>query len=571
MNPCGAARRLQRFACRRRIARSRVGIAASVALVATLLPATNATSADAQTTSPSGTAKVSVNFQKPQGALPRPEQFNQFTRRTLFPDQRASDVAYLKSQGVHGAVQRVWIDPMVCQLSTTSCTLTDDVNAYLKAASDSADSILAQMRVSDLVDPNRTALAAVYGTAAAGTGTMTPEQVQPIVKRILMAVKAKYPKLTYVEAMNEPDAPDSRKYMTPASVYPYYRAVERAVNDVNATLEPKVRLRVGGPAFFQFDETWFGKFLDDYAADTDPAKRLDFFSYHAYLEFADKTNLTNPEFYKDNPSQVAGQRAALVKMFRARHLDPKIPSFITESGMYPGPLFDDPSTGATEPCPPTQYEAGIPDCTTYYTTDYVRQSAGMASLQYWYGQEPDTTLFNWTTRQSSNSRKDEFVSRVPEGQQIPTDTLTPYGNLLVMQAKMKTTRVAATTDSLTNGIGVYALAAMDNTGASVMVWNYQGCGAAAVGDPCPNNRAYQATIDMNHLPANLTGHTVRERVFRIDQNTSNYYSTPATDPAHANLQQVDSKAIKPGSSYSESTDLEPNAVYLILLERQHSG
>jgi hypothetical protein len=455
---------------------------------------------------------------------------------------------------------------MVCQLSTTSCTLSNDVDLYLRTASGVADSVLAEIRVGDLVDPKRTALAAVYGAQAAGTGTLAPEQVKPIVKQILKTVKAKYPKLQYIEAMNEPDAPDARAYVTPASVYPYYRAVYQVVNEVNAELEPKIPLRVGGPAFFQFDTTWFAKFLDDYAADTDSTKRLDFFSYHAYLEFGDKAKLTNPKFYKDNPSQVVGQRAQLEDMLRARKLDTKIPTFLTESGMYPGPLFDDPTTGATQPCPMTQFEEGIPDCTSYYTTDYVRQAAGMASLQYWYTQEPNTTIFNWTTRQSSNPRKDEFVTRVPAGQTIPTKTLTPYGNLLMMQSKMKTAKVSATSDSLANGKGVYALAAKDGTGASLMVWNYQGCGAVSTGAPCLSNDQYQATIDMSHLPPKLTRGPVRERAFRIDQNTSNYYSTPATDPAHANLQQVDAKTVKLGADASETITLEPNAIYLILLE-----
>jgi hypothetical protein len=570
MDQRGAGRR-QVMSRRKRCARTGSAVTVSLALVATVLVAAQSGRADAQAATPAGTAKVSVDFQKTQGVLSRPEQYNNFTRRTLFPEQRPSDAAFLKSQGVHGATQRVWIDPMVCQLSTSSCTLADGVDTYMTAAGTAADSILAEMRVTDLADPTRSSLAAVYGTEAAGTGAMTPERAKPVIEEIVKTLKAKYPKLTYIEAMNEPDAPGSRAYMTPATVYPWYKAVAQAVNDVNTQLKPKVRLQVGGPAFFQFDDTWFTQFLDDYAADTDTAKHLDFFSYHDYLEFGDKAALTDPHFYKDDPSKVAGQRAALDKMLRERKLDTNIPVFITESGMYPGPLTDDASTGDTQPCPPTQYEAGIPECSAYYTTDYVRQAAGMASLQYWLAQERKTTPFNWTTRQSSNSRKDEFVSRVPAGQQIPTNTLTPYGNLLVMQSKMKTAKVLATSDQLDKGIGIYALAAKDTTGASIMVWNYQGCGATTLGAPCTNTNAFHTTIDMTHLPSNLTGSSVRERVFRIDQSTSNYYSTPATDPSQANLQQVESKTVKPGASYTQAIDLGPNALYMILLEPQHHG
>lgn len=551
------------------IRRSSVAVVIAAA-VATVVGAGSISAAHAQSAASSGDATVTVDFQKTQGSLPRPEQFNNFTRRTLFPDQRAADAAFLKAQGVRGKIQRVWIDPMVCGLSTTSCTLAEGVDTYMKAAGTEADSILAEMRVTDLADPTRSNLQDVYGPAA-GTGAMTADQAKPIIEQILKTLKAKYPKLTYIEAMNEPDAPSSRVYMTPATVYPWYQAVSQAVTDVNSQLKPTVPLKVGGPAFFQFDDTWFNQFFDDYAADTATTKKLDFFSYHDYLEFGDKVGLNDPHFYKDNPSNVSGQRARIDTMLKDRKLSTDIPVFITESGMYPGPLYDDTSTGATQPCPPTQYEAGIPDCTAYYTTDYVRQAAGMASLQYWLTQERDTTPFNWTTRQSSNSRKDEFASRVPAGQQIPTNTLTPYGNLLVLQSKMKDAKVSATSDHLDKGIGVYALAAKDKTGASVMVWNYQGCGGANPGDPCTNNATYDAKLDLTHLPANLANHKVRERVFRIDQNTSNYYSTPATDPAHANLQQVDSKTINLKATQQDSLALSPNSIYLVLLEPRAKG
>ena len=92
--------------------------------------------------------------------------------------------------------------------------------------------------------------------------------------------------------------------------------------------------------------------------------------------------------------------------------------------------------------------------------------------------------------------------------------------------------------------------------------------AVSIGAACLSNDQYHATIDLSHLPSNLTRSPVRERVFRIDQNTSNYYSTPATDPAHANLQQVDAKTVKAGANYSETIDLAPNAIYLMLLEPQ---
>jgi hypothetical protein len=86
-----------------------------------------------------------------------------------------------------------------------------------------------------------------------------------------------------------------------------------------------------------------------------------------------------------------------------------------------------------------------------------------------------------------------------------------------------------------------------------MVWNWQ-----HVGD-----RSYRATVNMSRIPSELRHDQVRERVYRIDQTTSNYFG----DPAKADLQLVEEKIVRLGRTYTETVDLAPNAIYLILLER----
>lgn len=68
---------------------------------------------------------------------------------------------------------------------------------------------------------------------------------------------------------------------------------------------------------------------------------------------------------------------------------------------------------------------------------------------------------------------------------------------------------------------------------------------------------------MSHMPSQLRHGPVRERVYRIDQTTSNYFG----DPAKTNLQLVGEKIVRPGRTYTKTVDLAPNAIYLILLER----
>jgi hypothetical protein len=132
------------------------------------------------------------------------------------------------------------------------------------------------------------------------------------------------------------------------------------------------------------------------------------------------------------------------------------------------------------------------------------------------------------------------------------DTFTPYGNQLLMLSKLKKERVTARSNELAAGKGVYALATRDETGAALMVWNYQGTGT----------QAYRVHIDLGQLPANLRGKSLRQRMFRIDDRISNYWGNPET----ANLQEVSETVLKPGNRHSLTVKLTANALQLVVLE-----
>jgi hypothetical protein len=206
---------------------------------------------------------------------------------------------------------------------------------------------------------------------------------------------------------------------------------------------------------------------------------------------------------------------------------------------------------------------------------------------------PGTTIqpaevYQWVARRQG--LKDEFVTQNSVGpylggdprnptilwqpyDPLPGDALTPYGNVLFMQSKMEDVKVSATTDQLNNGVGVYAVAAKDPVlpEASVMVWNYPGCSGLPGSTSCGSS-AYHATIELSRLPNGLADGDVTVTVYRVDQNTSNYFSDPTnTDVSKGNLQQVDQRTVTPvNGSYTYEADLQPNAVYLLLL-RKDSG
>jgi len=203
-------------------------------------------------------------------------------------------------------------------------------------------------------------------------------------------------------------------------------------------------------------------------------------------------------------------------------------------GIYPGPAFDD-----------------------YVTmkNDHLRQAAGMASLFYWYLTTADNTYpFNWVMRHRMEGRKDQLVTRDEYGQPfVQTKKFTPYGNMMIMMSKMKDTRVSSTSNvEIEEGKGLYSLATEDESGISIMVWNFQS----------RNTEGYDATIKVDNLPAGMKKKKVNVKLYKIDAETSNYHA----NLENCNLQMVEEERVKLSDVYETSLHLEPNTLQLIVFE-----
>jgi hypothetical protein len=485
-------------------------------------------------------AMIIIDFGTSRGTLLRTERYNNLTRAHRFVEQRDADVAFFNEQGLHGRIYRVWIIVEDIYNADTGQYNYAGIDDYLADVSRLSDELLVVLDTRESMGKLR----------------RTPEQISAPVKTILRHIKERHPQVKYIEPFNEPDH-NLRDYLKPEQLYDYYRVYYKAVNEVNRELNPKIPLLIGGPVTGscgspwappgQNNMGWIPKFLDAYAADTDPGKRLDFISYHAYGFFKNQKDCSDYQPIRTDPSILAGQRARTDEELRKRGLDVNIPSFITETGGYPGPSYDN----KQDPRP-----------------DYLRQAAIMASYMYWYLENPKDVPFNWVLRHSQEERKDQLVTRARDGEHmsvkggdnakdLPTRTFTPYGNQMLMFSKLKKERVAAQSNALQAGKGVYVLATQDDSGAAVMVWNYQQTGT----------QQYHVTIDMGQLPASLRGNTLRQRMYRIDDKISNYWGNPNT----ANLQQISDVAVKTGGRHSLTVDLSANALQLILLEPSASN
>jgi hypothetical protein len=337
-------------------------------------------------------------------------------------------------------------------------------------------------------------------------GTFTEAELFAAQRDMLAHYKQRYPKIEFVESEAEPPVI--------ASYYPKYRLLYRVVNAVNALGLPGPALKIGGPTIDIFSELRIGQFLDLYAADPDPAKRLDFIAYHQYLINTGSGDWTAT---KDNPALVATERARLDALLAARGLGTR-PALVSETGIFPGTR---------------QSDLGL-------EADWHIQAAALASIHYHYLGQRDVVPMDWTI-DHENDRKDLFVDRASG---VPR----PYYNAMRMQSMLPPTRYQATSDALSSrGLGVYGLAGASATRIAAMTWNYQ----------WTNQTAYDSRVVFTNFPAAFRGSNVLVERYRIDK-----------DVHSGDLVPVDRYVIGPrttGSYYSPYFPLDPNELRLMVL------
>ncbi|MDZ7618243.1 MAG: hypothetical protein U1E05_14650 [Patescibacteria group bacterium] len=334
-------------------------------------------------------------------------------------------------------------------------------------------------------------------------GEIPLERWRKAVKDGLLHYKKRYPKIKYVEACNE------FRYFAKLTLDEYYDnfylAMCRVVAEVNDELKPDVPLLVGAPVEVGTIEGQVFPFIDKFAADKDPAKRLDFISYHRY------------DFYKTKPAQAANEEAEIDARLKIHGLSEDIPLFITEMGIFP-------------------VRRQVTDDVGY---DQVIQAAAMTSIFYYYNRQPGIQGMHWVMQHVSNDRKTQM-----------TDDLkwTPYGASLLMARLHKTRQLAACSDSLgADGLGVYAIASGDESGLAVQVWNYQYDG----------EKEYTATVRVTQLGERFAGKRVLVRRYLIDST----HSTPEL----GRLEKVDEAVVAHDGTITQTIHLENNALCLIEL------
>lgn len=344
-----------------------------------------------------------------------------------------------------------------------------------------------------------------------------PTTCRSVLKTGIAHYKALHPGLQYVEFFNEPDknwplGANEEPPLSNADYYQWYKIGYQVVNELNAELTPTIPLRIGGPVTFYFDAAYLKQFLVDFRNDTDPAKRLDFLSYHQYSHGAD-------------PQTVAYEKGSVKGWLTADGLNPATPVFVTEYGVFGGP-----------------------NGTSNLPADQVTQSAAMATLGNYYAHSGLDMPMQWVYVHDTNIRKSMFVGG-------DTGQVYPYYNLVKMERMLGSRLLPPATSTTLSaaGIGVNGLATRDDNRIAVLATNYQWTTGA-------DTRS--VTLKVTGAPAAFTGRSVTVQRYLVDATTSNVNANPAT----SELQLVEEYQVAAGATLtSRAFTLTPNAVSLLVL------
>jgi len=336
------------------------------------------------------------------------------------------------------------------------------------------------------------------------TGMLTLEQWGKVFKAAVRHYKKRCPNLRYIEVLNEPTAKNQSNLGDIRNYYRFYRRAYQAINELNAELEPKLPLLVGGNSGFRTREAL--RLIHDFAHDTDPARKLDFISFHHYWVPA--------------PADVARWEDTIDAALKRASLPTDIPVFVTEIG-YAWKWRTQPSRN-------------------------LWHAAGMTAYQYYARHARDLRLFPWV----------QFHSN-PQIAMVQFDTRlrpTPYGAavaMLRMHREREVRAVSSGLDARGNGLGV--LATMDDAGLTVHLWNLQPDGTTAV----------RAEVAVANLPEKLRAGPLVARRYLIDSTHSNCFAAP---DATGELERVDERRLKGRADLQLSAQLEPMALCLWQIE-----
>src|SRR5690606_22646794 len=146
--------------------------------------------------------------------------------------------------------------------------------------------------------------------------TISLKEWKEIVKTGLTHYKIKFPKIRYIEVLNESKVPHFGG-VSYDEYYTYYKVVNDVVNEINRELNPELPLLIGGNA--NHYPKGLTEFFDDYATDSSSSRKFDFISLHEYGA-------------ADKPMKFKGIEKEVNRMLNDYNIEKGLPIFVTELG-----------------------------------------------------------------------------------------------------------------------------------------------------------------------------------------------------------------------------------------------
>ncbi|HEV7301143.1 MAG TPA: hypothetical protein VGN72_17385 [Tepidisphaeraceae bacterium] len=153
-------------------------------------------------------------------------------------------------------------------------------------------------------------------------GIICREKYEQVLTHAVRKNKLRHPNLRYLEALNESTNAHFGG-LNAEAYYAFYRSFYRVANRVNAERLPGPAIEVGGPVTDKKRFNLVEDFLNHFRDDRDPAKRLDFVSFHDYAS-------------GDRPARVAELRKQLDRFLINAGLPLNLQTFMTEMGTHEG-------------------------------------------------------------------------------------------------------------------------------------------------------------------------------------------------------------------------------------------
>jgi hypothetical protein len=371
-------------------------------------------------------------------------------------------------------------------------------------------------------------------------GVITMDKWKEVLQTSLRHYKERYPNIQFIEVLNE-SRTKSFGGLTDDQYYMFYQAAYDVVNRLNDELNPAVPLLVGGPlpsANISYDASSIRSFFTNYANDTNPAKRLDFFSVHQY-----NWGLT--------PSSYSKFDVALRDQMRQAGLPADLPIFITETGFGTGLPTPDPERNLT-------------------------QAAALTTFEFYARHRPNLYIFPWVIY-----HKRQQLCFVQFTQDM---TMTPFGAAVKAWSLQKENEIGTEVQRENSELGVYAAATLDDTGVAVMVWNYQagpGENESTLPEPAWMDQNAEDRVDsfslntngwktaaarvaVRNLPEKWQNATLKVRQYLIDSKHSNCFAENTSGGGR--LEEISCVEVKAGEMDQLTVRLEPNAICLWILE-----